>query len=57
MWVLAGRAAVAVGDRRVAERARVALLPAADEVAAGSGVLTAGPVREHLEALTRFLAG
>ncbi|WP_285103438.1 BTAD domain-containing putative transcriptional regulator [Promicromonospora sp. MEB111] len=57
LWVLAGRAAVAVGDRRMAERARVALAPAAGEIAAGSGVLTAGPVQDHLDALTAFLAG
>lgn len=57
LWILAGRAAIAVGDRRVAERARTALNPAADEVSAGSGVLTAGPVREHLDALTGFLSG
>ncbi|MGI5189791.1 BTAD domain-containing putative transcriptional regulator [Promicromonospora sp. CA-289599] len=56
LWVLAGRAAIAVGDRRVAERARAALTPAADEVSAGSGVLTAGPVRDHLDVLTNFLA-
>ncbi|MFD7310290.1 BTAD domain-containing putative transcriptional regulator [Promicromonospora sp. NPDC059942] len=56
LWVLAGRAAVAVGDRRIAERARAALAPAAGEIAAGSGVLTAGPVQEHLDALTAFLA-
>ncbi|MFD2797016.1 BTAD domain-containing putative transcriptional regulator [Promicromonospora vindobonensis] len=56
LWILAGRAAVAVGDRRIAERARTALTPAADEVAAGSGVLTAGPVGAHLQALTEFLA-
>ncbi|MEU4362392.1 BTAD domain-containing putative transcriptional regulator [Promicromonospora sp. NPDC023987] len=57
LWILAGRAAVAVGDRRAAERALVGLTPAADEVAAGSGVLTAGPVGEHLRALREFLAG
>ncbi|MEU4388141.1 hypothetical protein [Promicromonospora sp. NPDC023805] len=57
LWVLAGRAAIAVGDRRVAERARTALTPAADEVSAGSGVLTAGPVGDHLAALTEFLDG
>lgn len=55
LWILAGRAAVRVGDRRAAERARTGLLPAADQVAAGSGVLTAGPVREHLEVLAEFL--
>ncbi|MFD2026259.1 BTAD domain-containing putative transcriptional regulator [Promicromonospora aerolata] len=56
LWILAGRAAVEVGGRRVAERAVAALTPAADEVSAGSGVLTAGPVGEHLRALTQFLA-
>jgi DNA-binding SARP family transcriptional activator len=56
LWILAGRAAVAVGDRRIAERALTALAPAADEVAAGSGVLTAGPVGAHLQTLTKFLA-
>lgn len=57
LWILAGRAAISVGDRRVAERARAALAPAADEVSAGSGVLTAGPVGDHLAALTEFLTG
>ncbi|MGW2095730.1 BTAD domain-containing putative transcriptional regulator [Promicromonospora sukumoe] len=57
LWILAGRAAIAVGDRRVAERARAALAPADGELAAGSGVLTAGPVRAHLDALTTFLDG
>ncbi|MFE7509407.1 BTAD domain-containing putative transcriptional regulator [Promicromonospora sp. NPDC057488] len=56
LWILAGRAAVAVGDRRTAERARAALTPAAGEIAAGSGVLTAGPVEDHLNALEAFLA-
>ncbi|WP_020016407.1 AfsR/SARP family transcriptional regulator [Promicromonospora sukumoe] len=56
LWILAGRAAVAVGERRMAERARAALTPAAAEIAAGSGVLTAGPVRDHLNALETFLA-
>lgn len=55
LWILAGRAAIAVGDRRIAERARAALTPAADEVAAGSGVITAGPVRDHLATLAKFL--
>jgi DNA-binding SARP family transcriptional activator len=57
LWILAGRAAIAVGDRRVAGRARMALTPAADEVSAGSGVLTAGPVADHLVTLTEFLTG
>ncbi|MFI2362441.1 BTAD domain-containing putative transcriptional regulator [Promicromonospora sp. NPDC019610] len=56
LWVLAGRAAAAVGDRRMAERAHAALTPAAGEIAAGSGVLTAGPVQDHLNALEAFLA-
>jgi DNA-binding SARP family transcriptional activator len=56
LWILAGRAAITVGDRRTAERVRRALVPAADEVSAGSGVLTAGPVGDHLAALTEFLA-
>lgn len=56
LWILAGRAAIAVGDRRVADRARTALTPAAAELSAGSGVLTAGPVRDHLDALAEFLA-
>ena len=57
LWVLAGRAAVELGDRRVATRARDALAPAAGELAAGSGLLTAGPVDDHLAALGRFVAG
>lgn len=56
LWIVAGRAAVAVGDRRMAERARAALTPADGEIAAGSGVLSAGPVRDHLNALEAFLA-
>ncbi|WP_176168737.1 hypothetical protein [Krasilnikoviella flava] len=56
LWVLAGRAAVHLGDRRVAERARAALAPAAGELAAGSGLVAAGPVSDHLEVLDAFLA-
>ncbi|MFI7130863.1 BTAD domain-containing putative transcriptional regulator [Nonomuraea sp. NPDC050153] len=49
MWCLVARAAVAVGDRETMARARVALAPAAAELAgAGSGLLTLGPVSEHL---------
>ncbi|MFV2212525.1 BTAD domain-containing putative transcriptional regulator [Actinomadura sp. LOL_016] len=50
MWCLVARAAGAVGDRVSMDRARAALVPAADELAgAGSGVLTLGPVSWYLE--------
>ncbi|GAA3607515.1 BTAD domain-containing putative transcriptional regulator [Nonomuraea rosea] len=56
MWCLTGEAAVAVGDRQRMERARDELLPAADELAgAGSGVLTLGPVADHLAVLDAAL--
>ncbi|MGI5290363.1 AfsR/SARP family transcriptional regulator [Nonomuraea polychroma] len=49
MWCLVARAAVAVDDREVMRRARTRLTPAAGELAgAGSGLLTLGPVSEHL---------
>ncbi|MEV4399259.1 BTAD domain-containing putative transcriptional regulator [Nonomuraea sp. NPDC049607] len=52
MWCLVARAAVAVGDRRTAARAREALTPAAAELAgAGSGLITLGPVADFLTAL------
>jgi DNA-binding SARP family transcriptional activator len=52
LWCLAGRAALAVGDSATAARAERALAPAAGELAgAGSGMLTFGPVDEHLAAL------
>lgn len=52
LWCLAGRAAIAVGDRETMERAHTELLPAAGELAgAGSGLLTLGPVARHLDAL------
>lgn len=51
LWVLAGRAALAVGDAVVTARASVALAPATGEIAgAGSGMLTAGLVADHLVA-------
>ncbi|MGA4987665.1 BTAD domain-containing putative transcriptional regulator [Nonomuraea bangladeshensis] len=54
MWCLVARAAVATGHREAARRARDALAPAAGELAgAGSGLLTLGPVSDHLAALTR----
>jgi len=55
LWALAGSAAVVLGDLRTAARARAALAPAAAEVAAGSGLVTAGPVAEHLAALDDLL--
>ncbi len=52
MWCLVARAAAAVGDRETMARARTALTPAAAELAgAGSGLLTLGPVSEHLDLL------
>ncbi|MEV6303917.1 AfsR/SARP family transcriptional regulator [Actinoplanes sp. NPDC051861] len=56
MWCLFGRAAVAAGDRAAMTRARQALAPAAAEWAgAASGVLTVGPVADHLAALDSAL--
>jgi len=52
LWVLAGRAALAVDDPAAVDRATRALAPAAGEIAgAGSGMLTVGPVVDHLRAL------
>ncbi len=56
LWCLAGRAAIAVGDRETMELAHNELIPAAAELAgAGSGLLTLGPVTEHLDALATAL--
>jgi hypothetical protein len=56
LWCLAARAAIAVGDREVMERAHAALSPAAAELAgAGSGLLTVGPVARHLDDLAAAL--
>ncbi|MBT2232403.1 BTAD domain-containing putative transcriptional regulator [Nonomuraea sp. NEAU-A123] len=56
LWCLTARAAIAVGDRETMERAYTELLPAAAELAgAGSGLLTLGPVSEHLDDLTTAL--
>lgn len=52
---LVARAALAVDDRAAIERAAAALRPAAAELAAGSGVLTAGPVAGHLADLAAAL--
>jgi hypothetical protein len=48
--------ALEVGDRDVLERARTRLLPAAGELAgAGSGLITLGPVEDHLADITTAL--
>ncbi|MET8231510.1 BTAD domain-containing putative transcriptional regulator [Micromonospora sp. NPDC005298] len=52
---LVGRAARALDDRRMMERVHAELLPAAEELAAGSGVLTVGPVAGHLADLAAAL--
>ncbi|SIN41900.1 AfsR/SARP family transcriptional regulator [Micromonospora cremea] len=49
------RAALALGDRATMERVAAGLRPAADELAAGSGVLTVGPVAGHLADLAAAL--
>ncbi|MDG4786973.1 BTAD domain-containing putative transcriptional regulator [Micromonospora sp. WMMD1102] len=52
LWCLTGQAAIMLEDRPVLERAHAALAPAAHELAgAGSGMLTAGPVAQHLDRL------
>ncbi|GAB3979176.1 hypothetical protein [Plantactinospora veratri] len=52
LWCLTGQAAIELGDRAVLERAHAELAPAAAELAgAGSGMLTVGPVAQHLERL------
>ena len=56
LWCLTAHAAVAVGDQTTMRRAYDALLPAAGELAgAGSGLITAGPVAEHLATLAAAL--
>ncbi|SNT16182.1 DNA-binding transcriptional activator of the SARP family [Asanoa hainanensis] len=56
LWCLLGAAAVRAGDREWALRAHGALAPAAGELAgAGSGMLTVGPVTEHLARLEALL--
>ncbi|WP_053849136.1 AfsR/SARP family transcriptional regulator [Streptomyces sp. NRRL B-24085] len=52
LWSLLARAAIQVGDRALMRRARSALEPARGELAgAASGLLTAGPVADHLDTL------
>ncbi|MEU6004063.1 BTAD domain-containing putative transcriptional regulator [Streptomyces sp. NPDC047197] len=56
LWCLAGRAAIELGDRETMERAHAELTPAAGELAGtGSGLLTVGPVEQHLEDLASAL--
>ncbi|MFF5177912.1 BTAD domain-containing putative transcriptional regulator [Micromonospora sp. NPDC000316] len=52
---LTARAALAVDDRAIMEDVAAALRPAAAELAAGSGVLTVGPVAAHLADLAAAL--
>ncbi|MER7587728.1 BTAD domain-containing putative transcriptional regulator [Micromonospora sp. NPDC127501] len=52
---LVGRAARALDDRATMARVHAELLPAAEELAAGSGVLTVGPVAGHLADLAAAL--
>lgn len=53
LWCLLARAAAAAGDEAAMRRARQALEPAAGEWGgAASGLLTVGPVRRYLSAIT-----
>ncbi|TCM48906.1 BTAD domain-containing putative transcriptional regulator [Kribbella sp. VKM Ac-2568] len=56
MWCLTARAAIALGNRRVMQRASAALGPAATELAgAGSGLVAFGPVSRQLDELALAL--
>ncbi|MFJ8780469.1 BTAD domain-containing putative transcriptional regulator [Streptomyces sp. NPDC102476] len=56
LWSLLARAAIEVDDRPLMRRAQRALEPARGELAgAASGLLTAGPVADHLDALAAAL--
>jgi hypothetical protein len=56
LWCLTARAAIGVGDRETMRRAHRALAPAAAELAgAGSGLLSLGPVSQHLADLAAAL--
>jgi DNA-binding SARP family transcriptional activator len=48
LWCLTAHTAREVGNNQLLERARAALTPAAAELAAGSGLLTLGPVADYL---------
>ncbi|WP_406165713.1 AfsR/SARP family transcriptional regulator [Streptomyces canus] len=57
LWSLLARAAIQVDDRALMLRAERALEPARGELAgAASGLLIAGPVTDHLDALAAALA-
>ena len=49
LWCLTADAALVRGDERTLARAREALAPAAGEIAAGSGIVTLGPVARYLD--------
>lgn len=55
VWCVVAQAAIAAGDQPTMKRAYAALTPAAGELAAGSGLLTAGPVSRHLADLSAAL--
>ncbi|WP_225850047.1 BTAD domain-containing putative transcriptional regulator [Streptomyces sp. HPF1205] len=56
LWTLTARAALTLHDRRTMRRALTALTPAAPELAGpAGGLLTAGPVTDHLHLLTQAL--
>ncbi|MCD7445595.1 AfsR/SARP family transcriptional regulator [Streptomyces lincolnensis] len=56
LWCLLAHTAIKVGDVTTMRRAHTALAPAAGELAgAGSGLLTLGPVADHLDILAREL--
>ncbi|MFI5690724.1 BTAD domain-containing putative transcriptional regulator [Kribbella sp. NPDC051586] len=47
-WALTAHAARQAGDAKLLSKAQIALAPAADEHAAGSGLLTLGPISAYL---------
>jgi DNA-binding SARP family transcriptional activator len=56
LWCLTGRAALAVGDRALMQRAHDELAPAVGELAgAGSGLITLGPVAQYVDELADAL--
>ncbi|MFG1807568.1 BTAD domain-containing putative transcriptional regulator [Streptomyces sp. NPDC049040] len=56
MWCLVARAAIATGDTGLLAKAHTQLAPAAaEEAGAGSGLITLGPVAEHLAAIESAL--